>query len=149
MESYPCGAQISTINRRRLVVAGVTGDTLSLSATMEPTIGPLSHHGGKGKTAETYARRAQEICAVRDPRSVEATNSDDARPSPVAIIGRLRRPKHASISRVRCRGRVVYGQQGRAAGERAGSRRGSRRRTTGSVSPRGRRSASPGREGTR
>ncbi|EJK54339.1 hypothetical protein THAOC_26043, partial [Thalassiosira oceanica] len=47
---------------------------------------------GQGKTAETYARRAQEICAVRDPRSMEATNSDadDARPSPVAIIGRAR-----------------------------------------------------------
>ncbi|EJK47017.1 hypothetical protein THAOC_34289 [Thalassiosira oceanica] len=79
MESYPCGAQISTINRRRLVVAGVnsTGDMTplafrQLSATMEPTIGPLSHHhGGKGKTAETYARRAQEICAVRDPRQMQ------------------------------------------------------------------------------
>ena len=115
----------------------------------QPIGSPYHTMEGKGKTAETYARRAQEICAVRDPRSVEATNSDDARPSPVAIIGRLRRPKHASISRVRCRGPRCLRSLGRAAGERAGSRRGSRRRTTGSVSPRGRRSASPGREGTR
>ncbi|EJK47286.1 hypothetical protein THAOC_34004, partial [Thalassiosira oceanica] len=74
---------------------------------------------------------------LRGPRSVRGGNKQRRREAVASRHhGRLRRPNRTSNSRVRFRGRVVYGQQGIDTGEPAGSYRGLRRRTTGSVSPR-------------
>ena len=81
------------------VVAGVrvTERDTPLQPSWSPHREPLSHHGGAGEDGRDLCPKgAGVLCG---PRSVEATNSDDARPSPVAIMGRLRRPKRASISR--------------------------------------------------
>ena len=51
---------------------------------MEPNREPLSHHGGAGEDGRDLCPKGAGD--LRGPRSVEATNSDDARPSPVAIM---------------------------------------------------------------
>ena len=115
---------------------------------------PCSHHGahigspshtmeGQGKTGETYARRAQEFFAVRGPWRRQTATTRGRRQSPSWVVFADRSAHRFPESDAG--GRVVYGQQGSDTGEPAGSHRGSRRRTSGSVSPRGRRSASPGR----
>ena len=123
MQSYPCGAQISTINRLRTVRDYSDWVSQSLRSRKGhrntppfSPLEPLSHHGGTRQDGQDLCRKGAGD--LRGPRGRGGDNSDDARPrgrrqSPNAIIGRLRRPKRASISRVRGRGCVVYGQQGR------------------------------------
>ena len=161
MESYPAELRFLRLTASARPRAG-GGDCAWVSQSLrsrkghrntpfQPIGSPYHTMEGQGKTAKTYARRAQEICAVRAVVGATTATTRDreavaSRQSPSSVVfddrSAHRFPESEAGGALSTVNKVVHR-------EPAGSRRGSRRRTTGNVSPRGRRSASPGREGTR